>query len=208
MMKRIFIVLLFLLLFYWGYSSLLKNNGIAATRNLASIEATEKRMNDQLQIIKTFLQKKPAYNSDIVFLLDMKIMSGRNRFFVYDLNERKIIDQGLVAHGSGSETGIQNNLKFSNVNNSLATSLGKYSIGESYNGQFGKAYKLSGLDNSNSNAFIRNIVLHKYSKMPYEEQIEPVCNSFGCPMVNEIYFKRIEKILDTTEKPILLSIYY
>lgn len=55
---------------------------------------------------------------------------------------------------------------------------------------------------------MRNIVLHKYSKMPYEEQVDPVCNSLGCPMVNEIYFKRIEKILDASEKDMLLSIYY
>jgi hypothetical protein len=183
-------------------------NRIVAPNSLTITEITNKRMNDQVRTIKEFLAKRPNYNPGIVFLIDMKIMSGRNRFFIYDLNKNEVIDEGLVAHGVGSETGVENVLKFSNVNNSLATSLGKYSIGKSYIGQFGKAYKLYGLDKSNSNAFQRNIVLHKYSKMPYEEQIEPVCNSYGCPMVNETYYKRIEKILDASEKDILLNIYY
>jgi hypothetical protein len=181
---------------------------VPASKALTLTEITNKRINNEVKTIKEFLAAKPNYSSEIVFLVDMKIMSGRNRFFIYDLSKNEVIDEGLVAHGVGSETGVQNTLKFSNVNNSLATSLGKYSIGESYSGQFGKAYKLYGLDKSNSNAFLRNIVLHKYSKMPYEEQIEPVCNSYGCPMVNETYYKRIEKILDASEKDILLNIYY
>jgi hypothetical protein len=206
--KKIFFVILFSLLFYWGYSSFTKMGRVPASKALTLTEITNKRINNEVKTIKEFLAAKPNYSSEIVFLVDMKIMSGRNRFFIYDLSKNEVIDEGLVAHGVGSETGVQNTLKFSNVNNSLATSLGKYSIGESYSGQFGKAYKLYGLDKSNSNAFLRNIVLHKYSKMPYEEQIEPVCNSYGCPMVNETYYKRIEKILDASEKDILLNIYY
>jgi len=206
-MKKILFLITLLILFYWGFSSLSINNTLVP-KKLNLTETVQKRIQDEAKITKEFLAKNPNYNSEIVFLVDMKITSGQNRFFIYDLNTDKILDQGLVAHGSGSETGILNKLKFSNVNNSLATSLGKYSIGKCYNGQFGKAYKLYGLDGSNSNAFLRNIVLHKYSKVPYEEQIDPICNSYGCPMVNEIYFKRIEKILDATEKVILLNIYY
>lgn len=206
-MKRIVFVIALLFLFYWGYSSLSQNESLAV-KSLHPTETINNRIDQEVKIIKEFLDKRPIYNSEIVFLVDMKIASGKNRFFIYDLNTNKILDKGLVAHGSGSETGIENKLKFSNINKSLATSLGKYSIGKSYYGQFGKAYKLYGLDASNSNAFLRNIVLHKYSKMPYQEQIQPICNSYGCPMVNEIYFKRIENILDNSEKDILLAIYY
>lgn len=209
-MKNGFLFLLALLLFYFGYSSISNSKPIAteATKNLTAKEITDSRIAAEVKSIREFLKQKTNYNSDLVFLIDMKILSGRNRFFIYDLKKGEVIDRGLVAHGSGSETGIEGRLKFSNVNKSLATSLGKYSIGNSYNGQFGKAYKLYGLDKSNSNAYSRNIVLHKYSKMPYEEQIHGVCNSYGCPMVNETYFKRIEKILDASEKEILMDIYY
>lgn len=170
--------------------------------------AAENRLLSHVKELQVLTSKTSKYNNQIVFLIDMKIPSGKNRFFIYDLKENKIIDQGLVAHGSGSETGIEGKLKFSNVNNSLSTSLGKYAIGVSYSGQFGKAYKLHGLDKTNSNAYIRNIVLHKYSEVPYEEQVESICNSFGCPMVNEKYFKRIENIVDNSEKNIILEIYY
>ena len=86
--------------------------------------------------------------------------------------------------------------------------LGKYSIGSHYKGKFGKAYKLYGLDKTNSNAFNRSIVLHKYSAVPYEEQDATICHSFGCPMVNVKYFERIEKIIDNSKTNIILSIYY
>jgi hypothetical protein len=170
--------------------------------------STETRLASHGHNIRQLIFQNSKYNDEIAFLVDMKIPSGKNRFFIYDLIDNKIIDQGLVAHGSGSETGIEGKLKFSNINNSLSTSLGKYYIGESYNGQFGKAYKLYGLDKTNNNAYDRNIVLHKYSQVPYNEQNEPICNSFGCPMVNETYYKRIEKILDDSKKNIILEIYY
>jgi hypothetical protein len=207
-MKKVFLVFLFLLLVCFSYNLLSKGLNKANSKAIASIEIKEKRLKEHAESLKNLIKKNSDYNSEVVFLVDMKIMSGKNRFFIYDLNKNEVIDQGLVAHGCGSETGIDNQLKFSNTNNSLATSLGKYSIGESYQGQFGKAYKLYGLDKSNSNAYSRNIVLHKYSKMPYEEQSLPVCNSYGCPMVNETYFKRIEKVLDDSKKKILLDIYY
>ena len=125
-----------------------------------------------------------------------------------DLKANKIIDKGLVAHGSGSETNVKGKLKFSNIPNSLSTSLGKYYIGNSYNGKFGKAYKLYGLDETNSNAFHRDIVFHYYFDVPYQEQKGYICNSFGCPMVNKKYFERAAKIIDGSETNIIMSIYY
>lgn len=157
--------------------------------------------------IKLFLEKNTKYNKDIFFLIDMKIPSNKYRFFVYDTKKNQITDSGLVAHGSGSETETDE-LKFSNTDGSLMTSLGKYSIGNSYNGTFGKAYKMYGLDTSNSNAYLRNIVLHAHEKMPYEEQKSPIILSWGCPMVNEKFYIRIQDILDKSDKDVLMYIYY
>lgn len=170
-------------------------------------DSIEQKLLNRVGIIKQLVSTNSKYNKEIVFLIDMKIMSGKNRFFVYDLKNNKVIDQGLVAHGVGSGMSI-GNLKFSNLPNSYCTSLGKYSIGSSYNGQYGKSYKLFGLDKTNNNAISRNIVLHKYDKIPYDEQNLPICNSLGCPMVNETYYKRIEKIIDSSKSPIILDIYY
>ncbi|WP_394775194.1 murein L,D-transpeptidase catalytic domain-containing protein [Flavobacterium sp.] len=93
----------------------------------------------------------------------------------------KILNKGLVGHGTGSETGIPGKLKFSNLKDSHCTSLGKYAIGTSYRGSFGKAYKLYGLDKTNSNAFNRNVVLHQYSKVPFEEQENPILQQLRLP---------------------------
>ena len=169
---------------------------------------TEKKVSDRANAIKNFVEKTTNYNTDIAFLIDMKIMSGKNRFFIYNLKTNTIIDQGLVAHGLGSETETLGQLKFSNIPNSFCTSIGKYAIGKSYVGEFGKAYKLFGLESTNNNAFQRNIVLHKYDKMPYEEQTSPICQSLGCPMVNEVFYKRIEKLIDNSKSRIILEIYY
>ncbi len=193
---------------YFGYRFGLKNNLVLNPSNAVTKDVSLERLKKQVDSLKVFLTKKPEYNNEMAFLIDMKIKSGENRFFVYNLKENKIADKGIVAHGSGSETDIENQLKFSNIPNSNTTSLGKYSIGHHYVGKFGKAYKLYGLDKTNSKAFDRFIVLHHYEKVPYEQQLEPICNSLGCPMVNEKFFNRLEKILDNSEKKILLAIYY
>jgi hypothetical protein len=166
------------------------------------------RLTDHVNEIKSVAGTDRKYSNKIAFFVDMKIKSGKNRFFVYDLQNDKIIDQGLVAHGSGSETGVQGDLKFSNVANSNCTSLGRYSIEKSYYGIFGKAFRLTGLDETNCNAAKRAIVLHQYSAVPYEEQDHYIARSHGCPMVNEIFFKRLEKIIESSNSKIMLYVYY
>ena len=120
----------------------------------------------------------------------------------------KVVSKALVAHGSGSETDYVDSLKFSNVPNSYCTSLGKYKIGASYIGSFGKSYKLHGLEATNNKAFERFVVLHRYSCVPDAEQSYPICNSLGCPMVSENYFLQLDKFILKSNKPILMEIYY
>lgn len=201
-MKKILFAAAFILLAFAVYKFVYRNE------NSKEKEKTEERFSSQVNEVKKLIKKDSKYNQDIVFLIDMKIPSGKNRFFVYDLKTNKIIDQGLVAHGSGSETKTKGKLKFSNVPNSLSTSLGRYSIGNSYVGKFGKAYRLYGLDTTNSNAFKRDIVFHYYYDVPYKEKDGYICNSFGCPMVNKKYFERMAEIIDNSKSNILMSIYY
>jgi len=201
-MRKILIVFLVILFVFIGYKI-----GWKSSSNIPLITASgidSKRINE----VKRLINSDSKYNKRIAFFIDMKVPSGKNRFFVYDFKTNKIIDKGLVAHGSGSETGIFGKLKFSNIPNSLSTSVGRYYIGNSYYGKFGKAYKLYGLDQTNSNAFMRDIVFHYYYDVPYKEQNGYICNSFGCPMVNEKYFNRMSKIIDDSKSNILMSIYY
>ncbi|MBF4516056.1 murein L,D-transpeptidase catalytic domain family protein [Flavobacterium sp. ANB] len=200
-MKKIFIVFLLMLFLFIGF--------IFFNEEKTEVVKVDREIEiARLAEVKKIINSNSKYNNKIAFFIDMKIPSGKNRFFVYDLKNNKIIDRGLVAHGSGSETSIKGKLKFSNVQNSLSTSLGRYSIGNHYNGKFGKAYKLYGLDTTNSNAFNRDIVFHYYFDVPYKEQDNYICNSYGCPMVNEKYFDRIAKIIDNSKSNIVMSIYY
>jgi hypothetical protein len=207
-MKQLFGLLVIVLTLGLGYWFTKKSNPAFIQSKPLSDDAAQKRLLSKIKVLQKFLEKNPKYNNEVVFLADLKIMSGKNRFFVYDLKQNKVTDQGLMAHGSGSETGIEGKLYFSNIPNSNTTSLGIYAIGKDYVGKFGKSYKLFGLEKTNDKAFERFIVLHHYEKVPYEEQSSPICNSLGCPMVNEKFFNRLEKILDNSEKKILLNIYY
>jgi hypothetical protein len=200
-MKKIIFAFFVALLFFIGFKIFWKDEEV--------ISLTEKKIDTaQINEVKKVIKSNSKYNNRIAFFIDMKIPSGKNRFFVYDLKANKIIDKGLVAHGSGSETGVKGKLRFSNIPNSLSTSLGKYAIGNHYIGRFGKAYKLYGLDTTNSNAFERDIVFHYYFDVPYKEKDGYICNSYGCPMVNKKYFDRIAQIIDNSESDILMSIYY
>lgn len=148
-----------------------------------------------------------GYSTKYCFLINMSIASGRNRFFVYDLEDNSVAYSGLVAHGCCNET-FMSHPKFSNSSNSGCSSLGKYKVGAFYTGKYGASYRLSGLDKSNSNAFQRGVVIHGYDCVP-DKEIYPMvlCNSLGCPMVSYNFFDRLSHIINHSEKPIVLWIY-
>ncbi len=147
------------------------------------------------------------FNASVCFLVDMNVASGKNRFFVYDMEKDSLVLAGLVAHGS-CDAGFQVNPGFSNTANSGCSSLGKYKIGNHYLGNFGLAYKLYGLDSLNSHAYQRNIVLHSYDCVPKQETDPiPICNSRGCPMVSPGFLNQLAVIIDKSKKPMLLWIF-
>lgn len=147
-----------------------------------------------------------GYNTRYAFLADFNVFSGGKRFVCYDLLQHKIISTGLVSHGQGPDVRAEE-VVFSNVSGSRCSSLGKYRIGGKYSGRFGTAYKLYGLDSSNSRAFDRFVVLHSYPSVPLTPQMEGIVRSDGCPMLNPDYFATLEPYLDKASRPILLWIY-
>lgn len=154
--------------------------------------------------LKIFAAKK-GYNEHVAFLIDMSLPSGRQRFFVYNMQKDSIELAGLVAHGYGS---AKESIEFSNIPGSYCTSLGKYKVGKDYQGRFGLAYKLYGLDKTNDKAFERFVVLHAHDCVPAEE-VAPItiCQSQGCPTVAPAFLQKLKTYIDASEKPILLNIY-
>ncbi len=151
--------------------------------------------------------RRRHFNTRYCFLIDMKIASGKRRFFVYDLAGDSVLTAGLVTHGYGSN--LQASASFSNVVGSNCSSLGNYKIGSSYTGRFGLAFKLYGLDSSNSNAFKRFVVLHAHPCVP-EQEVAPqsICMSQGCPTVAPSFLLELGKYLGQAEAPVLLRIFH
>jgi len=157
--------------------------------------------------IKNYLKGK-NYNQELAVFINFKIHSGKYRYFVYDLKNDRVLQKAVVAHGEGSVIKNSNVLQFSNTEGSHQSSLGKYEIKESYNGKFGKAYRLNGIDQTNRNARSRAIVLHSYYCVPDQESANPACLSFGCPMLSKNALYQSAKYIDQSKKTIILYAFY
>lgn len=166
--------------------------GFAKTRSMAA-EA------------KVFARRN-GYSDLLCFLIDMSLPSGQNRFFIYDFRKDSLQNAGLVTHGRCNQNWLEGR-KYGNAVGSGCTSPGKYKIGYSYNGRFGLAFKLYGLDKTNSNAFRRFVVLHSHTCVPETPVEYEICQSDGCPTVAPGFLQQLKPIIERSAKPVLLWIY-
>jgi hypothetical protein len=150
--------------------------------------------------------KKNGYNDVICFLVDMSLSSGRNRFFVYTFKRDTIVNAALVTHGRCNEDWLEGR-RYGNGIGCGCSSLGKYKIGHAYNGRFGLAYKLYGLEKTNDNAYRRFVVLHSHECVPETEVPDEICQSDGCPTIAPGFLQQLKPMIDRADKPILLWIY-
>jgi hypothetical protein len=72
---------------------------------------------DKIKELKTFIKDK-NYNQKMAVFIDFKIPANKNRFFLVNLDNNKIIEKGLVSHGSGSQIPNSTKLQFSNKDGS------------------------------------------------------------------------------------------
>ncbi|MDI1256415.1 MAG: murein L,D-transpeptidase catalytic domain family protein [Flavobacterium sp.] len=157
--------------------------------------------------------KKNGFNEDYYFLIDLSIHSGKNRFFVYDFKQQKIIDQNLVTHGSCDM--LEDNdekwekAKFNNKNDSHCSAKGKYKIGKRDTSAWGIKIKywLHGLESSNNNAVSRVVVLHSWDAVS-DKEVYPNYSplSWGCPAVSDAFMTKLDTKLQKAVKPVLLWI--
>jgi hypothetical protein len=164
---------------------------------------------EQLVLYATALKqyaKANDFDTAYAFLSNMGMLCNKKRFFVMNLRTMQIEEAGLVSHGRGQGKTIFDK-QYSNQPGSRCTSLGRYKILSKYKGTYGEAYRMSGLDSSNENAFERNIVLHSMSCIPDIENIMPACVSDGCPAVSSRFLSALQKIIESRRKPMLLWIF-
>ena len=128
--------------------------------------------------------KISGYNS-ILTIVDLAQSSCQKRMWIIDLINKEMLLNTWVAHGSGSGDDLA--CRFSNNNDSHASSIGFYITDDIYNGKHGRSLRLDGLDSGfNDNARARSIVVHG---APYVSEgtiagMGRLGRSQGCPAVS------------------------
>lgn len=101
---------------------------------------------------------------DLVGLVDFSKASREARFHLVDVVAGKVLSSHLVSHGSGSDPANSGWVKrFSNSYGSNASSPGAFLTGGTYSGKHGRSRRLIGLEEANSAALERGIVIHAAS---------------------------------------------
>lgn len=125
---------------------------------------------------------KRLKNDSLLTIIDFNQPSFKERFYLLDVKNKKLVKQTLVAHGKN--TGMVNAVKFSNRCHSLQSSLGTYITGKTYSGKHGYSLRLDGMEPGfNSNARQRAVVVHAadYVAKDFIAKNGRIGRSFGCP---------------------------
>lgn len=137
--------------------------------------------------IKAFYNaKKSGFHprKSILTVIDYSLPSTKERLWVLDIEQEKILYSSLVAHGKYS--GENHTNKFSNRIGSLQTSLGLFITENTYIGRDGYSLRLEGLEKGfNDNAKTRTIVMHgaPYVSKQFASSLGRIGRSWGCPAV-------------------------
>ncbi len=100
-------------------------------------------------------------NRDLVGFVDFSQPSREARFHLIDIEGGKVLSSHLVSHGSGSDPANSGWVqRFSNQMGSNASSPGAFLTGVNYYGKHGRSQRLIGLEDANSAAMERGIVIH------------------------------------------------
>ncbi len=135
-------------------------------------------------------------NRDRIGIADFSAPSGDFRFHIVDVASGTITHSLLVAHGKGSDpTNSGMAKRFSNLPGSNASSLGSFMTGDEYFGKHGRSRRLHGLDDQNSLAYERAIVIHgaRYVDSAMAKRQGRVGRSFGCFAFEQ---DKIDQVLD------------
>jgi hypothetical protein len=127
-------------------------------------------------------------NQHHMSIIDFKKHNSIERLFVIDMDSG-LVEKFLVAHGKNSDPTFSGFAStFSNIAESRMSSLGFYLTAETYSGEHGYSLRLDGLEETNSKARERAIVLHGAD---YVFPGLKIGRSFGCPAVEMRYHQHI-----------------
>ena len=166
------------------------------------------RVAERAVALREFCSRE-GYNTRVALFVDLSRHSGRRRFVAWDMERNVPIFTCPVSHGSGSKRSHVRSVDaaFSNEDGSHLSSLGRALVAERYMGRYGVAYRLDGLDASNSNLRPRCVVLHGWEHTTsYPIYPIPTVGSFGCPVLSRKMMRRVDELLQNEDR-VVIEIY-
>lgn len=152
--------------------------------------------------------RQRGYNCRIALFVDLSLHSGRRRFVVWSFEHQRPLLTCPVSHGSGSQSSHVRSryASLSNEDGSHLSSIGRALVAERYEGRYGVAYRLDGLDATNSNLRSRCVVLHGWQHTTsYPIYPLSTVGSWGCPVLSTRMMRRVDEILKNESNVVLLS---
>lgn len=136
--------------------------------------------------------KRGAVKKPVLTVIDYSLPSNKQRMWVFDVRNERLLYNTYVAHGKNS--GVNKANHFSNRESSKESSLGTYITKDTYIGHKGYSLNLQGLDRGfNSNAYNRRVVIHGawYMEPDFIRKAGRAGLSWGCPAIAQTLAKPI-----------------
>ncbi|HAT7071798.1 TPA: hypothetical protein JAN90_03235 [Legionella pneumophila] len=150
--------------------------------------------------------KRGAVKKPVLTVIDYSLPSNKQRMWVFDLRNERLLYNTYVAHGKNS--GVNLARSFSNRESSKQSSLGTYITKNTYIGHKGYSLNLQGLDRGfNDNAYNRRVVIHGawYVEPEFIKKAGRAGLSWGCPAIAQTLAK---PVINTIKNGSVVFAYY
>lgn len=149
---------------------------------------------------------KGGVKKPVLTVIDYSLPSSKQRMWVFDLHNERLLYNTYVAHGMNS--GMSTPHHFSNQNMSKESSLGTYVTRDTYMGSKGLSLNLQGLERGiNDNAYNRRVVIHGawYVEPEFIKKTGRAGRSWGCPSIAKTMAK---PVINTIKDGSVVFAYY
>jgi hypothetical protein len=144
--------------------------------------------------------------NDVITIIDYTRPSTDRRFYVIDLEAKRLLFNTYVSHGK--YTGDNDARDFSNQRGTKKSSLGFYVTRDAFYGKHNYSLDLDGIDTSfNDNARVRGLIVHGawYVSEEMKKKYGRMGKSWGCPAVP---LDEARAIIDAIKNGSCLFIYF